>query len=236
MGLEKVVKIWQKHFSAIVMGNDKNCVQKSVGMFQVQNRVIRARFSTLPASVVPGPQKLVKIWPKHFSIVLTGNDKNFPTNYEGIKCGYVSGKNRVIWSRFSTLPISVVPEPKKVVKIRPRHFSAVLMGNDKNCIQKSVGIIRVKNRGIRALFSTLPAPVVPRFGKVVKIRPKHFSAVLMENDKNCVQKSVGMFRVQNRLIRARWYRVYKNSLKFYWNIFQSYWQETIRTTLQTMRV
>jgi len=35
---------------------------KSVGIFRVENRVIQARFSTFPPSVVPRPEKVVKTW------------------------------------------------------------------------------------------------------------------------------------------------------------------------------
>jgi len=45
---------------------------KSVGMFRVQNRVIRTQFSTFPAPVVPRPGKIVvKTWPNYFSTLLT---------------------------------------------------------------------------------------------------------------------------------------------------------------------
>jgi len=54
------------------------------GMFRVQNRVFRARFSTLPAAVVPGPGKVFHIRPKHFSTVLTENVVNITTNYVGM--------------------------------------------------------------------------------------------------------------------------------------------------------
>jgi len=79
---------------------------------------------------------------------------------------------------------------------------AVLMGNEKNCTPKSVGMFRALIRFIRARFSTLHAPVVPGLEKVVNIRPKHFSAVLIGNDKKCVPNNVGMFWLQNRVIRA----------------------------------
>ena len=61
----------------------------------------------------------------------------------------------------------------------------------------------VQNRVFRAWFSTLPTTVVPGPGKVVKIRSKHFSIVLTENDMNCTTNYVGMFRVQNWVIWAR---------------------------------
>jgi len=56
-------------------------------------------------------------------------------------------------------------------------------------------MFHVQNPVFRARFSTLPATVVPGHGKVVKIRPKHFSTVLIKNDMNCTTNYVGMFRV-----------------------------------------
>jgi len=101
--------------------------------------------------------------------------------------------NVFILARFSTLVTPVVPEPGKVFKIRPKHFLAIPMGNDKNCIPKSVGMFRVPNIVILTRFSTLVAPVVLGPWKVVKIWSKHFLAILVGNDKNCTPKSVGMF-------------------------------------------
>jgi len=61
---------------------------------------------------------------------------------------------------FSTLATPVMPDPGNVVKIRPKHFLAILMGNDENCSPKSEGMFRVANVVILAQFSTLVAPVV----------------------------------------------------------------------------
>ena len=89
-----------------------------------------------------------------------------------------------------------MPGPGKVVKIRPKFFF-VLMGNDKNCPLQSVGMFQALNRVFQTRFSALLAPVVPGVGKFVKIRRKHFSAVLIRNDKNCFLNNVGIFQVQN---------------------------------------
>jgi len=95
-GPGKVIKIWSKIFLAILTGNDTNCTPNSVDMFRLQNRVIHARFSTLPAPVKLGPGKVVKIRPKPFSLTLTENDKNWTT-----KCvGMFWMQNRVIGSGF----------------------------------------------------------------------------------------------------------------------------------------
>jgi len=266
---EKVVKIWLKHFPAALIGNDKSCTPNNVCMFRVQNQVIRNRFSNLTAPVVLRPKKVVKIRLKHFSVVLTGNDKNYTqtvwicfgcktewsmlgfklwlllpsglvqviklrpkkisgaltvnnknctTNCVGIfwvqnrviraqfltlVALVVPGPENVIWAPFSTFYASVVPGPEKVIKIWHRHFSVVRMRNDKKCVPNSVRIFRVKIWVIRDRFSTFPAPVVTELVKVVKIRLKHFLAVVMGNDKNNAPNIVGMFRVQNRVIQAR---------------------------------
>jgi len=81
---QNVAKNRAKHFSTVLRRNDKNSTPKSVGMFRVQNRVLRAQFSTLPAAVVPGLGKVVKIRLKQFSTVLTENDMNITTNYVGM--------------------------------------------------------------------------------------------------------------------------------------------------------
>jgi len=139
-------------------------------------------------SGLPEPRKVVKIRPKFFSNVLTWNDKNCTPN--NVDMFHV--ENRVIQARFSTLAAPVVPGPGKVIKIRPKHFSVVLMENDKNCTQNSVGMFRVENRIHRARFSNLPTPVVLAPGKVSKIQLKHFSTVLTGNDKNWTTNCVGM--------------------------------------------
>jgi len=113
-------------------------------MFQVQNRVFRARFSTFPAPLVLRPEIVVKTWQNYFSIVLTGNDRNCTTNC----VDKFRVRNIVIYARFSTLVVPVVARPGKVVKIRLKHFFAVPMRNDTNCIPKSVGMFQALNRVI----------------------------------------------------------------------------------------
>ena len=149
-GPGKVIKIQLKQFLAILTRNDKNCTLNRVGIFRVQNQVIRAQFSILPAMMVFRLGKVVKIRPKHFSFVLTGNDKNYTLN----RVGMFRVRNRVILARFSALLAPVVIRPGKVGNIRSKHFLAVLTENYKNCTLKSVG----------------PAQVVYSAAKVVKIR------------------------------------------------------------------
>ena len=75
--------------------------------------------------------------------------------------------------------------------------------NDKNCTTNYVGMFWVQNWVSRARISTLPASVrlVPE--KVLKIRRKQYSATLTTNYKNYTPNNVGMFPVQNRVIRTR---------------------------------
>jgi len=75
-GLKTVIKIRPKHFLVVLIWSDKNCTSKSVSMFRPLNRVIWDRFSTLPATVDRGPENVVKIRAKHFSVVPMGKDKN----------------------------------------------------------------------------------------------------------------------------------------------------------------
>jgi len=100
----------------------------------------------------------------------------------------------------------------------------------KNCNPNTVGMFRVHNRVIRARFSALPPPMVLRRKKSSKFNWNIFqlyrqeiirtatqtvwgllrwcpvpqnSYVMAGNDKNCIPNSVPTFRVQNRIIRAR---------------------------------
>jgi len=64
-------------------------------------------------------------------------------------------------------------------------------------------------------------------GKVIKIRIKHFSAVLTGNDKNYTPNSVSVFRVQNQVIVLGfkilllwWFLGPKKSSKYDQNIFR----------------
>jgi len=99
-GPEKVINIWSRHFLAIRIGNDKKCVPSNVGIFQVENRVIRARFSTFPALVVPRPVKVIKIWQKHFS-KMTRNNKNCTPNCAGMF--RVQNRVKILLKHFSVV-------------------------------------------------------------------------------------------------------------------------------------
>jgi len=87
-------------------------------MFRLQNRVIRDQFSTLAALVVPKPEKVVKIQPKHFLVVLAGNDKNCTLK----SVGMFWSQNQVIWAPFSTFPAPLVSEPEKSSKFNRNIF------------------------------------------------------------------------------------------------------------------
>ena len=103
----------------------------------------------------------------------------------------------------SSRPALVVPEPGKVVKIRPKHYLVVPIGNNKNLTQKKCRYVSgAKPSHLRPVFN-FSSSSSARTWKVVKTRPKHFSTVLTRNDKNCTSKSVSMFRVRNRVFRAR---------------------------------
>ena len=142
----KVVKIRLKHFSVVLMGNDRNCTLNRVCIFRVQNHVIQTQFSTLLALVVFGLGKVVKIRPKHFSVVLTRNGKNCTPN----RVGTFRVQNRVIRAWFSTLPARGLLGGVRARKIRPKYFSVVLMKKDKYCTLNSVSIFQVPKRVIRA--------------------------------------------------------------------------------------
>jgi len=201
-------------------GNDKNCTPNSVCMFRVQNHIIR--FSSFPALVLSGPGKVVKIRMKYFSIVLTGNDKNCTPNIVGM----FRLQNRVIRAWFSNLPalgqFRWFPDPKNSSKF------------DRSILQWYW----------QETIRTTPQTVWECFGS--KIWPKYFFAVLMLTKKHCTPNNVGIFRVQNRVIRARFSTLPLLSL-FRWcsdpeshqnltEIFQPYYQETIRTAPETLWV
>lgn len=107
----------------------------------MQIRVIQTQFSILSTLVVPGPEKLVKMRPEHFSVVLTRNDKKCTSS----SVGMFRLPNRVKRARFSKLPALVVSAPEKVVKIRSQHFLAILTGNHRKGTQKGVGMILGQN-------------------------------------------------------------------------------------------
>jgi len=122
-------------------------------------------------------------------------------------CGYVSDAKQShlgpIFNFASFRPVSMVSRSGKVMKIRLKYFSAILTREDKNCTTNNVGMFRMQNQVICAKFSTFPALVLSRPEKVIKILPKYFSAVRTRKDKNCTPNIVGIVRVQNRVIQAR---------------------------------
>jgi len=76
----KVIKIWSKHFFAILMENDENCTPKSVGMFRALNRVIWVSVWTFHSLFVLGPETIVKIFLRLFLPVRIKNDKKCVPN------------------------------------------------------------------------------------------------------------------------------------------------------------
>ena len=104
------------------------------------------------------------------------------------------------------MPAPMVLGLEKVVKNRPKHFSAILITNDKNCTPNRVGIFwcKTKSSGLGFQLCLLQhASMVPEPEKVVKIQQKHFEVILAGNNKNGTTNSVSMFRVKNRVIRDR---------------------------------
>jgi len=129
-GPGKVIKIWLKHFSAVLTGVDKNCTPNTVGMFQMQNGVIRARFSTLPTlGLFWGG---VWTWKSHQNspetcfIHTEGKQLELHLKHYG----YVSGAKSSHLCPISTFPALLLSIPAKVVKIR---LKSVLSRTDRNC-------------------------------------------------------------------------------------------------------
>jgi len=118
-------------------------------------------------------------------------------------------QNRAIQTRFITLAALALfwlcSDPKKLSKSTETVFSCIDEKwwelHSKHCGYVS-GVKRSHPDLIFNFACSRPVPVVSGTGKVIKIRSKHFSPALMWNDKNCTPNSAGMFRVQNRFIRA----------------------------------
>ena len=207
------------------MGNDKNWTPKKCGYVSGCKPSHLGPVFNFACSGGTRTRKVVKTRTKLFSTVLMRNDKNCTPK----SVGMFRMQNRVFQAQFSTFPAAVVPGPGKLVKIQPKYFSTVLTENDMNCTTNYVGMFRVQNWVIRAQFSTLPYLVGLGPEKVVKIRTNQFSATLTANDKNCTLNCMSMFRLQNRVIRARlstlsslgllwWYPGPEKSSKLDWNI------------------
>ena len=149
------------------------------------NVLIWGRFSTLAAMVVPWPEKVVNIRPKHFFAVLIGNAKN--CTLKGV--GMFRALNGIIWPRFKLFLLLRCPGPEKVVKIFSRPFLLIWMRNKRKCVPNIVLIFRVpKSSHLDPIFNFACSCVT--------------LAVLMGNDKKCTQKSVPMFQALNRVIWA----------------------------------
>ena len=179
--------------------NHKNCATNCLSMFRVPNGVNWGQFSTLAATVLPVPGKVVKIWPKHFFAVVIGHDKN---------CIPKSGSmfrslNRVIWPHFQLFLLRWCLGPTKSWKLVRDRFYPYRWETTRNASQIEYIYSGCQNWVIRSRFSTFPAAVGPGSGKVVKIRTKQFLDVPMGNDKICTPKSVPMFQELNWVIWTR---------------------------------
>jgi len=93
-------------------------------------------------------ERVIKIRPKHFLAVRTGNDKNCTAKASGAKRSHLDPVFNFVYNSGAGL--------EKLSKF-DRFFFSVLMGNDKNCPLKSVGMFWALNRVIQTRFSTLPA-------------------------------------------------------------------------------
>jgi len=130
--------IFQSCWRETVRTHPKHC-----GYVWVQNGVIRGRFSTSPARGLfrwcPDLEKSLKFDQNIFQPYWRETIRTQPKH-----CGYVLGAK---WSRprpvlnfTCSRPVPVVSRPGKVIKIWPKHSSALLTKSDKNCIQNSVGV------------------------------------------------------------------------------------------------
>jgi len=174
-GARKVGKSRPNYFLTVPTGNDRNCTTNCVGMFGVPNIIISVRFSTLAGPAVPSPEKVVKIRSKHFFVVLTGNDKNCTLK----SVGTFRALNRFIWTPFSTFPSPLCSGPEKVVKFCPTPSFPVRIKNNEKCVPNSLGISRLSTQSHPGPIFNSACWVVLGPEKVVQIRLKHFSAVLI---------------------------------------------------------
>jgi len=155
-------------------------------MFRALKRVVRARFSSLPAPVVPGLGKVVKILPKHFSTILPKTITIAP---------------QTMWVCFRSKTKSPGPGfqlyllkwgswPKKSSKLDENNFQLHWWQTIRT--PQTVWVCYRCKTGSTGQVINLaffgPALMVPWPGKVVEIGPKHSLAVLMGNDKNCTPK------------------------------------------------
>jgi len=143
-------KIWPKHFSIVLLGNDRNCTLNNVSIFRVPNWVVRARLWTLAA---PGllcwcssPEMSSNSTNTFFSCT---NRKQ--KNYTPKTVGMFWVQNQVIRVRFSTLPSPVVFGPEKVGKIWPKQFLAYW--------QKIIKILSKQYRFFSGAKPSHPGPV-----------------------------------------------------------------------------
>ena len=154
---EKVAKIRSKHFLAAVTRNYKNCTPNNVGsapMLSSLAKVVKIRlynFKSYRREMIRTAPQIVWVW-------LWYKTKSSRPSFQLSLLGACSGGVRA----------------RKFCKNLTEIFLVVLAENDKNCTSNSVGMSRVQNWVIRALFPTLLTSVVSGLGKVVKIRPKHF--------------------------------------------------------------
>jgi len=205
------------------MGNHKNCTQKSLGMFWLQNRVIRVWFSTLPSSVVFRPEKFAKIRSKHFLAAVTRNYKKCTPNNVG-SAPVLSSLAKVVKIRLYNFKsyrrkmIRTVPQIVwvwlwyKTKSLRPS-FQLSLLGACSSGVRArkfcknltetflvvSVGC-KIESSGPR--FQLCLLRWCPGLEKLSKLDRNIFSDVMARNDKNCIPTSMARFWVKTWVIGA----------------------------------
>ena len=176
------------------MENNKNCTLKKGGYVSGDKPSHLGSVFNFSCSGSARPRKVVKtqlywremirIAPKRVSVCFAYKIESFDPEFR--LC-------QLLW----------YPGLEKSSKFVRNIFQLYWLKNDMNCTTNYVGRFRVQNWVIWARFSTLLALVGLRPKNVVKSRPKQFSAILTTNDKNCTPNCLGMFFLQNRVIRAR---------------------------------
>jgi len=109
-----------------MMGDDKNCTPNSVGLFCVQNQVIRAWLSTLPARGLlwwcPDPEMSSKFGWNFFLQHWLKMIRTAPK-----QCGFKTESSDPIFNFTCSKPTLVVSGAVKVVEIWPKKFSVILL-------------------------------------------------------------------------------------------------------------
>jgi len=140
--------------------------------------------SSRPVPVVFGPRKVVKIWLKHSSAILTENDKNHTPN--SVVCFGCKIDSSV--PDFQPFQLWCFPGPKKLSKFDRNIFLVYGQETMRTTPQIVCLCFGSKTYSSKLGFLSLSAPVVSVPRTVVEIQPKQFSVVLIGNDKKHTPK------------------------------------------------